>query len=236
MHEAIHGTIRGADRRLTWLNDLVGWVGGMIAIVPFRAEARLHFLHHRYTNDPKRDPDFSIAARAPVEIALRCLMQLPAYVHHFVHGDWSGTPQRRRDRWIGVLHLVVALALLLLSFPLGFALELVALWLLPAMLGVALVAFVFDWLVHQPYRDTAPLQATKVVLGRGLLAAPLTAFCLWQNYHLVHHLFPGIPCHRLGRAYARMRPHLEALGARPHYVGPALGGGGNTLHPSLGGR
>lgn len=230
IHEAIHGTIRGRDRSLSWLNDTVGWICGVVAIVPFRGEGRLHFLHHRYTNDPERDPDYSIAGTGALDILLRCLFQIPAYVHHFSHGDWSSTPQRRRERLIGVLHLVGAVASLAVATILGFGTEVLLLWLLPACLGVALVAYVFDWMVHHPYSDTDRIRASTIILAPTPFQPLLNALCLWQNHHLVHHLFPGIPCHRLGRAFDEMRPHLEALGARIEVIGGHHTSGGPVGH------
>ncbi len=233
IHEAIHGTIRGRNRRLRWLNDAVGWICGIVAIVPYRGEGRLHFLHHRYTNDPERDPDYSIAGTGWLDILLRCLFQIPAYVHHFSHGDWSSTPQRRRERLIGVLHLVGAVVLLGVASLLGFGTEVLMLWIVPACLGVALVAYVFDWLVHHPYADTERMRASTIILAPSPFQPLLNALCLWQNHHLVHHLFPGIACHRLGLAFQEMRPHLEALGARIEMIGPShMGTGDPGARPS----
>ncbi len=58
LHETIHRTaFRGR-----WLNDTVAFVCGLVVLLPpdyFRA---FHFAHHRFTQDPARDPELASGA------------------------------------------------------------------------------------------------------------------------------------------------------------------------------
>ena len=65
LHETIHRTAF----RSRWINTAVSWFCGALLMLPpdyFRA---FHFTHHRYTQDPQRDPELAVAnpssCRAP---------------------------------------------------------------------------------------------------------------------------------------------------------------------------
>ena len=74
------------------------------------------------------------------------------------------------------------------------------------------LSFSFDYLPHKPHFVLAsenPYRATR------LFADPLlTPIFLYQNYHLVHHLYPGIPFYRYARVWREKRDELTRRGAR----------------------
>ena len=54
MHEAAH---RAVSAKYRWLNELVGQVTAIIVFQsPFKAFRYIHLEHHKYTNDPAKDP------------------------------------------------------------------------------------------------------------------------------------------------------------------------------------
>ena len=66
-------------------------------------------------------------------------------------------------------------------------------WVLPSRIGLALVGFVFVFLPHHPADISAhdnKYQASTVRQGWEWLLTPLMVF---QNYHLIHHLYPNVP-------------------------------------------
>ena len=71
--------------------------------------------------------------------------------------------------------------------------EVLFLWVLPSRIGLALVALVFVCLPHYPANITAQedeYQATTIRQGWEWLLTPLFVY---QNYHLIHHLYPSVP-------------------------------------------
>ena len=61
-------------------------------------------------------------------------------------------------------------------------------------LAILFLAYTFDYLPHKPPRITSnedPYLATKV-----RPVGILTPLLLYQNYHLIHHLFPAVPFYR----------------------------------------
>ena len=56
LHESIHRTAF----RSPWLNDLVAAVTGFTYFQPPLGFRYFHFAHHRYTQDPERDPELGV--------------------------------------------------------------------------------------------------------------------------------------------------------------------------------
>jgi len=67
------------------------------------------------------------------------------------------------------------------------------LWILASRIGLALVALVFVFLPHYPGDisfEENEYQATTIRQGWEWLLTPLFVY---QNYHLIHHLYPTAP-------------------------------------------
>src|SRR5262249_22283573 len=63
LHEGVHRTAFRARR----LNDAVGWVARALILLPLEYYRVYHYAHHRYTQDPQRDPE--LAVPKPTNIA-----------------------------------------------------------------------------------------------------------------------------------------------------------------------
>ena len=59
MHDAVHRSIQGERRDLSWLNEGLGYLAGQVLMIPFTVHRRSHLAHHAHTNEDKEDPDFS---------------------------------------------------------------------------------------------------------------------------------------------------------------------------------
>ena len=58
LHETTHRT----PFRSLWLNRAVGWVAGLVLVLPPEGFRLFHLAHHRHTQDPLRDPELIGAA------------------------------------------------------------------------------------------------------------------------------------------------------------------------------
>ena len=70
------------------------------------------------------------------------------------------------------------------------------LWLLPTRIALFLVALVFVFLPHYPgvvSQQDDPFMATTMRKGWEWLLTPLLVY---QNYHLIHHLYPTVPFYK----------------------------------------
>lgn len=207
-HEAAHGNIAGRHTEHRWLDEVVGWISGLVLFAPFSAFKVIHLTHHSHTNDAERDPDFWVAGNNPLSIALRCLTIVPHYYSDFLVGPTSKTAAAKKARvsTVGVLGTLVAG--MIAAAAAGYGVELLVLWVGPAVVASGMLAFAFDWLPHQPHNVQGRFRDTRIVLFPGL-----ETLLLGQNYHLMHHLFPRVPFYSYRACFEAMRPELEAKGA-----------------------
>ena len=87
-------------------------------------------------------------------------------------------------------------------------------FILPAAIASGMLAFVFDWLVHHPHDKhvTDRYRTSNVYLFPKALHWPVTMLWIFQNYHIIHHLYPRVPFYRYPRVFDRIRPLLEMRG------------------------
>jgi fatty acid desaturase len=177
-------------------------------MAPFPAFRLVHLTHHRHTNDPIRDPDMWSGGGSPWTWPLRWATQdLYYYAYYFRH-----RAERPRKEVAAVVLGVVTLASLLVTLvALGHGTSVLLFWVLPARLAIVLLALAFDFIPHHPHdvlQADDPLRASSILEKRWL-----TPFMLGQNYHLIHHLYPGIPFYGYGTAWWALREKLVARGA-----------------------
>ena len=207
MHEATHGNVHGAHLRWRWLGEITGWVTAALLLAAYPAFRVLHLQHHANTNDPERDPDFWVRGSNPLGVAARCITILLAYEHNFFLGAASKTRAAQTEKRTVILGFVVLLAMLALLIISGLGREALWLWVVPGLLASGVLAFAFDWVPHHPHTVRERFHDTRVLLVPGL-----TLPMLWQNYHLIHHLYPRIPFYRYGTCFRDLRVELEEKG------------------------
>lgn len=211
-HEAVHGLL---SRRPT-LNRLLGAVCAWPVLQTCSAYIVLHLEHHRHTGS-EGDPDHykNYSHKSPIVFLMhwgRLLLGYPAYITAIpVLGFIKGT---QRDRaWI--LFELACLAGLI-----------AAVWAALTSGALPTSWFIHGWLIPMVCINTmvnirGMSQHTlleherDVVRGtRTILTNPLTAwFMCNENYHLEHHLYPGVPWHRLPALHAQIADALRAQGA-----------------------
>ena len=205
-HEAAHGNVSGGAH--PWLDHTAGWIGSIFLAAPYSAFRVLHLQHHSHTNDPEKDPDFYVAGGSALSVVARCFTIVPHYYGTFLFGASSRT-KAARDARTGVVAWLTGFALSLAAlFAFGLGHAILLLWIGPAVIATGFLAFGFDWLPHAPHTTIGRYRDTRVVLFPGL-----SLLLLWQNYHLIHHLWPRVPFYRYGVCFDRVRAHLEEEGA-----------------------
>ncbi len=206
MHDSAHGSVG----RARWINAIVGRACAFILMAPFHGFKVSHLRHHKKTNEAHEDPDMWSGGGRVWTLPLRWLTQ---DIHYYVVYArlWSERPLAERIEVVTTAALVSALAIAL-SLA-GFGLEVLFLWAIPARLAIAILAFSFDYLPHWPHGTAASddrFKATHNIDGGPLL----TALMFFQNYHLIHHLHPGVPFYRYGALWRARKEALIPKGAR----------------------
>ncbi|MDE2292931.1 MAG: fatty acid desaturase, partial [Elusimicrobia bacterium] len=205
MHDAAHGSVS----RAAWVNRLVGETSAVLLNGPFAAFRHIHLTHHRFTNEVGRDPDRWTGLGPGWTLPLRWATIEPHYYAFYLRAAADRPAAELAAFAASVLAQAAALAWLCLH---GHARAALLFWVLPARLAMFLLAFSFDWLPHQPY---AALQSEDRVRATHVVSLPpLTPLWLWQNYHLIHHLYPALPFYRYARVWREEEAALRARGAR----------------------
>ena len=207
LHEAVHGNLAGRERRL--VNPLVGHLAATTLFAPYPAFQLLHLRHHGSVNHDGEDPDLWVAASTRLGVLCRCFTILPHYYRVLFSSLREQNDNRRRMALQAVVILAVNVMALALLVRAGLGTEAVLLWLVPAWLASALLAYLFDYLPHQPHNDRGRWTNARIFLGGRLL----TLLMAGQNYHLIHHLKPRVPFYRYGAVYRQLRPELERHGS-----------------------
>lgn len=211
LHEACHGNIAGRNGSLMWLNHLIGYLCGYVLLHEYKAFRHLHLAHHRETNDEVLDPDHWVKVDNPWVAFFRCVTIVFYYNHFFFKTViFQSHDPKKRDLALHVITSFWALYAVMFWLAItGWWAEVLMLWLLPHYIASALIIYFFAYLVHQPHKETERYRDTNLFLFKGSLSKFITwAYC-FQNYHLIHHLYPRIPFYLYPDAFRDVRPLLE---------------------------
>ena len=204
-HDASHNAV-SAHRQL---NEWVGRIAtALLSPVPFfRMFRYIHMQHHRFTNDEARDPDFYIATGPRWGLPLKWATMDVSYFYHYLKPSvfMERPKSERRELYLAVLFGMVVFTAVTLAGWLDYYL---LLFFIPTRITVLWLAFAFDFLPHHPHQvqgEDAPFRCTSNRVGMEWLLTPVL---LYQNYHLVHHLYPRLPFYRNISVWrARQRYH-----------------------------
>lgn len=192
-HDGLHRAISNNDK----LNDFLA----SLAILPvmfmpmgIKLFRMYHMQHHIKCGDPDLDPDIEISSKGKNAFSL-----------WFIWGSqYWGYAKKYRSELPRLslnyprLQLFLSLTFIVLMV-LNFPLEMVFLWLVPTSFVLWMTAFVFSYLPHHIHPhvegedDMSAYQTTCNRVGAEWLLSPLSQY---QNYHLVHHLYPTVPFYR----------------------------------------
>jgi len=181
----------------------------------------MHLMHHRETNDDELDPDHWVKVKHPLAVLFRCFTIVPFY-HHFFFQKIALNPKEPANfnttaHVMAVYGVLYALAFWLCAF--GYWREVLMLWLGPHWIGSAIIIYFFAYLPHKPHDTKDKWRATKIVKVSGPAARLVNWLYLFQNYHLIHHLFPRIPFYLYPDAFQDLKPVLEKEGSRIYEYG-----------------
>jgi len=211
LHEAAHGNIHGGHDHLQWLNNLCGYLAAPLIMVPFSTHQVEHFTHHRYTNQPDKDPDYVVSGMrggllAFLVFGIRFLWVQNTFLFH---GYWAAAAWRQKAVYITEV-------LFAISWRVAFV-TLIArehAWVLLVfgyLAGGFFTAYWFTYRPHHPYADSARYRNTNSLIMPKWMK-PLEWFWLGQNLHSVHHLFPRVPFYRYHALHRRIEPAMRAHG------------------------
>lgn len=212
LHETTHFTPFKTKR----LNTITGFCCGLILLLPPIWFRYFHLAHHRWTQDPQKDPE--LASPKPVnhyQYALY-LSGIPVWKSHIgtllnnacrcCTCDFVPTNKRFIVRIESLtmlgLYLLIGMTVAITGFT-----ELATIWVIPLLLGQP---FLRAYLLAE--HTNCPLVENRFVNTRTLLSNPIVRRLAWNMpFHAEHHVYPAVPFFRLPQAHALARQHLQQL-------------------------
>ena len=206
-HEGVHGTLS----LRSWWNRALSIACAQPVLQNYSAYKVLHLKHHHHLGQ-EGDPDHyaNYTSWTWLEFLMhwgRLIIGYPAYLVAIpILGYRQGNPSARR--WIlfevGLVMVGLAAAIWFVPWP----------WLLHAWLIPMLVINTFVNIRGMSQHTFLEHQSDPILGTRSILTNRVTAFFMCnENYHLEHHLYPGIPWYNLPRLHRELRTELVARGA-----------------------
>jgi fatty acid desaturase len=218
LHETIHRTAF----RSRWLNDAVGWLCGVLLVLPPEYFRFFHFAHHRHTQDPLNDPELASPKPATVGQWLRHVSgwaywraEAVGLVTHalgrtpepFLTAPRAAARVVAEARIVLIIYAVIAgVAAAAGSWaPLTY-------WVLPALAGQPFLRF---YLLAE--HTLCPLVPDMLENSRTTRTNAIVRFLAWNMpYHTEHHAFPSVPFHALPTLHRDLQSDLKVVA--PGYV------------------
>ena len=205
MHDAIHSSV-GRSKKLNL------WVGRITflyfsSLVAFELMRFIHFRHHTNANGPGDEADHVVqsgpAWLRPLKWPFIDLIYGWKYLAY-----WKDRPKSEtRNVIIMFLTTMVVWPWLIIN---GYLTELLMFWIIPQRISFFFISFIFVYLPHVPNEISEKedaYRATSIREGMEWLLSPLM---MYQNYHLVHHLYPNVPFYRIVKLWnSRLDEHLS---------------------------
>ncbi|MEY8198036.1 MAG: fatty acid desaturase [Colwellia sp.] len=190
VHESMHHSMS----RSTLVNNFLGRISMMVLLpsAPFEVARWAHFQHHRFTNGEK-DPDNFIHHGSSWTLLLRWSNFDLNYLYSFFK---YGGKQRKTHAPALIFSSSLFVGGIVALTYFGYGMEVFFLWFLASRVGLLLIALVFVYFPHYPGDiDVADneYQASTIRRGCEWLLTPLMVY---QNYHLIHHLYPTVPFYK----------------------------------------
>ena len=217
LHECVHRTAF----RSRWLNDAVATACGVILVLPASYFRLFHFAHHRFTQDPKRDPELATPKPATRRDYLVTVSGLPVWREHWVtllqHArgkvdeDFIVQHQRKTvvieaRTHLAVYGIVVAVSVIAAS-PAA-----VIYWVAPVLLGQP---FLRMFLLAE--HTGCPMVPNMLANSRTTISTPVVRWLAWHMpYHSAHHAYPAVPFHALPAAHRQLEDRVSVVA--PGYV------------------
>ena len=210
LHETVHYTAF----RSRSLNRTVSVACGWLLVLPPRFFRAFHLEHHRYTQDPERDPEL---VGEPLRTWRQYLWRVSGAQYWvrqirvlvtFAAGRVTEPciPRGERDR------IVLEARMFLASYVVVGALSAVAgsavllwFWIVPMLLGQPMLRL---YLVAE--HTGCPMSPDMLENSRTVHTNALVRFLAWNMpYHAEHHAYASIPFHALPRAHAALAPLIS---------------------------
>lgn len=211
MHECVHYTAFASR----WANDLVGWGAGVLGFYNATYYRHFHAWHHRYTQDPQRDPELIFPkAKNRREYLMelsgftfwwRRLLDYPRLALGQTDFPFVPAQARRAISLSMSLQLAVYLAAAA-AIGVGYTGVLIY-WFIPALLAQPFLRALLVAEHSGCSMDQDGLSNTRTTIA----SFPIRLLMWNMPFHAEHHLYPAVPFHQLPALHGHLRDRLRHL-------------------------
>lgn len=206
MHESNHNLLFKNKH----LNRWAGFICGLPSLVSVSAYRTLHLAHHANTGTHK-DPDNmdnSVPKSIPMVFFFYLFLLIGAYLYliHLIITSLKIADTKMRHQ-ILVEYLLIISAFVFLFWYLSFSVML-HIWLIPLLIAAQLTN-VRGLAEHSLTTGDNVFTETRTVRSNRFVSFMMNNL----NYHLDHHLFPGVPWYYLPKLHAILQEEYQAAGS-----------------------
>ena len=203
LHETIHYTAF----KSRWLNNAIAAVFGFVLLLPFQYFREYHYVHHRHTQNPGKDPEL-IGKKPFTRLSYYWhLTGLPFWIEHLkliwnhANGkvEASYLPERSHAKIITEAKIYLGLYLLLFLVSIFSASSwLLWYWIIPILFGQP-----FLRLYLMAEHSGCDMSDNMLENSRTTYTSPIINFLAWNMpYHAEHHYLASVPFHALPKLHA----------------------------------
>ena len=200
MHECVHRTAFASRAA----NEIVGWIAGVLSFYNSTFYWHFHSWHHRYTQDPHRDPELMFPKAAGRREYLREIGSFNFWFRRLIDYPRLALALSMSAQLLIYLAGVAAIAL-------GFH-EVLYFWFLPVFLAQPLLRALLIAEHTGCSQDRNGLTNTRTTLA----SFPIRLLMWNMPYHAELHLYPAIPFHLLPALHREVRAAVRHVA--PGYV------------------
>lgn len=191
-HDATHNAVSARKNLNEWLGRISILTFSPLPV--FRAFRFIHMQHHRFANEDKSvDPDAWCGGGRWWTLPFRWATLDINYYLFYLPKMMDRPVAERRETFLSI---AFGCGWVALALAMGFAEEILICWFIPSRIAIVFLAFAFDFLPHWPHAVPERENKYQATSNRVGLEWLLTPVLLYQNYHLVHHLYPRVPFYR----------------------------------------
>ncbi len=206
-HEGVHGTLH----EIPWINNLIGSLTGYPVLQTLAGYRVLHLKHHKYLNidgDPGLLENYY--TNKYVIAAMEWGYFIFGYISFLSIIPFQGFCQGgNKDKILIVCDMLCITLMVIFIFwflPINWVIHG---WLIP----LVYVHFMMNirgmsqHLMLEDHHD--PFKGTRTIIPHPVV----TFFLCNENYHIEHHVYPGIPWYNLQKVHHILKPELKAKGS-----------------------
>ncbi|WP_264695852.1 fatty acid desaturase [Candidatus Nitrosacidococcus sp. I8] len=207
IHDGIHFGICRNKQINDWIAQSV-----LFLIAPYGSLSLFrwgHLQHHRFTNNPKKDPDCAFHGGGWA-LTRWVFIDVTYLVYALNHGGKTGIKYIRACiPWMIGSAIVISILI-----AMGYGLEVLMLWYIPSRIITIMLCFSFFWLPHLSLEEEHPMRATTIRIGYEWLLGSLLQ---GHQYHLIHHLYPSTPFYNNRKTWKLLEPQLRSYDLMVQY-------------------